>query len=97
MSQPSFCTKKPDGRCSRNCGRQKLEKTKRKVKPWLPVLPVVWYFYGMLLNSIRLGIASTFPKPGQPEIQSIWTANPIKYFPVVFTPTGLGVTFFAFS
>ncbi len=48
----------------------------------------------MLINSVRLGTSSTFHAPGTPEVKSIWVLNPIKNLLAVFTPTGLGVTFF---
>ena len=50
-----------------------------------------WYFYGMFLNSVRLGKASVFNDTGE-EIKSIWVLNPFKNLFVVFTPFGLGVT-----
>ena len=52
------------------------------------------YFYGMLINSIILGVATTFPKQGAPPVQSIWVWNPFRNLLAIFTPTGLGVTFF---
>lgn len=48
----------------------------------------------MLINSVRLGIDSTFHSPGTAEVKSIWVMNPFKNLLAVFTPTGLGVTFF---
>lgn len=48
-----------------------------------------WYFYGMLINSIALGIASTFSENPPPEI---WVLHPVRNWLAVFTPTGLGVT-----
>lgn len=64
------------------------------MKRYAPLILAGWYFYGMFINSISLGIAKTFPKSGQEPITSIWTANPIRNLLAVFTPTGLGVTFF---
>ena len=52
---------------------------------------VSWYFYGMLLNSIRLGTAATFHTAGE-EVGSIWVVNPIRNWLVLFTPFGLGFT-----
>ena len=49
------------------------------------------YFYGMFINSVRLGIRSTFNATGE-EIASIWVVNPFRNFFAVFTPTGFGVT-----
>jgi len=45
----------------------------------------------MFLNSLRLGIASTFHQTGE-EVRSIWVANPFKNFIAVFTPFGFAVT-----
>ena len=47
----------------------------------------------MFINSIRLGIASTFHRADE-QITSIWVANPFKNLAAIFTPTGLAVTFF---
>jgi len=52
------------------------------------------YFYGVLVNSIRLGIAQTFPDPGAPPINSIWEWNPVLSLAAIFTPTGIMVTLF---
>ena len=64
---------------------------KGKWKFYLPVALCGWYFYGMLINSIHLGIQSTFNTTGEP-VGSIWVANPIRNLLAVFTPTGLAVT-----
>jgi len=64
---------------------------KGKFKTYIPIIIVAWYFYGMFVNSIRLGIQSTFGEPGE-NIGSIWVANPILNLLAVFTPTGLVVT-----
>ena len=50
-----------------------------------------WYFYGMLLNSLRLGKESVFHMTGE-KVESIWVLNPFKSFFVVLTPFGLGTT-----
>ena len=50
-----------------------------------------WYFYGMLLNSLRLGKESVFHMTGE-KVESIWVLNPFKNFFVVLTPFGLGTT-----
>ena len=52
---------------------------------------VALYFYGMLINSIHLGIRSTF-NDGSQEIKSIWVLNPIKNIFAILTPTGLVTT-----
>lgn len=68
-----------------------FDRHKGKWKFYLPVALCVWYFYGMLINSIHLGIQSTFNATGEP-VGSIWVANPIRNLLAVFTPTGLAVT-----
>ena len=65
-----------------------------KLKKRWPLILVGGYFYGMIVNSIRLGINSTFGD-GDPAA-SIWTANPIKNLFAIFTPTGLAVTAVSF-
>ena len=83
---------------------EKLEdRLEPKVGPWyerhkkkLPLYAAAglagWYLYGMLLNSIRLGIASTFHKSGEEVVESIWVFNPFRNWFVLFTPFGLGAT-----
>ena len=66
----------------------------KRVKAYIPLFFVGWYFYGMFINSIRLGIASTFHRPDAPEIETIWVADPVKNFLAIFSSTGLAVTFF---
>ena len=73
---------------------RKMKRLSHWIGGHLPLLLAGWYFYGMLINSVRLGIDSTFRAPGSPEIKSIWVLNPIKNLLAVFTPTGFGVTFF---
>lgn len=68
-----------------------FDRHKGKWKFYLPVALCVWYFYGMLINSIHLGIQSTFNATGEP-VGSIWVANPLRNPLAVFTPTGLAVT-----
>lgn len=75
---------------------KKISKSKliKKVKKHIVAFIISLYFYGMFVSSIDLGIQSTFSKPGQEEIKSIWVLNPIKNLVAIFTPVGLGVTFF---
>ncbi|MCL1835853.1 MAG: type IV secretory system conjugative DNA transfer family protein, partial [Oscillospiraceae bacterium] len=68
-----------------------LSRHKGKIKKYAPLGIVAWYFYGMLINSIRLGIRSTFGPAGE-EIGSVWVANPFRNFIAVFTPQGLVIT-----
>ena len=49
------------------------------------------YFYGMFVNSLRLGIAWTFHTTGE-EIGSIWVLDPFKNLFAIFTPFGLVTT-----
>ena len=51
---------------------------------------MAWYFYGMLVNSIRLGIRQTFSSVE--TVQSIWVVNPFRNLIAPFTLTGLGTT-----
>lgn len=72
-----------------------LERRKGKWKLYIPLALFCWYFYGMLINSIRLGIESTFG--GKPAaVTTIWVVNPFSNWLAVFTPTGLAVTGFCF-
>ena len=64
---------------------------KAKLPMRIPAVIVGWYFYGMFLNSLRLGIASTFHQTGE-EIQSIWVLNPFKNWGAVFTGFGIVTT-----
>ena len=58
---------------------------------YIPAGLVGLYFYGMFLNSMRLGIRSTFNADGA-EIKSIWVWNPFLNLYRVFTPFGLVTT-----
>ena len=60
----------------------------KKIKKYIPFIIVGWYFYGMLINSIRLGIDSVF---GDEAVNEIWVADPFRNLIAIFTPTGLGV------
>lgn len=51
---------------------------------------IAWYAYGMLINSIRLGIRQTFDSGG--AVQSIWVINPFRNFLAIFTATGIATT-----
>lgn len=64
---------------------------KAKLPFYIPLVLLSWYIYGLFLNSLQLGIASTFSPDGK-EIESIWVFSPFKNWFVVFTPFGLGVT-----
>ena len=49
-----------------------------------------WYFYGMIVNSVRLGIRQSMD--ANSNITSIWVVNPLRNFIAPFTLTGLGIT-----
>lgn len=49
-----------------------------------------WYFYGMIVNSVRLGIRQSFDM--ESDIASIWVVNPFRNLIAPFTLTGLGLT-----
>ena len=68
-----------------------LARNKAKLPMRVPAVIVGWYFYGMFLNSLRLGIASTF-HTGEDEIKSIWVLNPFKNWGAVFTGFGIVTT-----
>ena len=67
------------------------ERNKARVPLYAVLGGLGWYFYGMLLNSLKLGKESVFHISGQ-EVTSIWVFNPFKNLFVVFTPFGLGTT-----
>ena len=69
-----------------------IAKHKGKFKYYIPLGLAGWYFYGMLINSIRLGTQATFNATGEP-VGSIWVVNPFRNLLAVFTPTGLMTTF----
>ena len=68
------------------------DRNKKKFPVYVPVVVVGLYFYGMFINSLKLGTASTFHLSGQPEVTSIWVLNPFKNLFVLFTPYGLTTT-----
>ena len=68
-----------------------LARNKAKLPMRVPAVIIGWYFYGMFLNSLRLGIASTF-HTGEDEIKSIWVLNPFKNWGAVFTGFGIVTT-----
>lgn len=84
---------KLEERVNRKLDRLK-DKGGKKLKRYALLIAVGWYVYGMLINSIILGTASTFPKPGAEPVETIWIWNPIRNLLAIFTPAGIGVTFF---
>lgn len=84
---------KLEDRIERRAGRW-LDKNREKLAGYLPLILVALYFYGMLINSIRLGTAQVFADPDAEPIESIWVVNPVKNLVALFSPTGLAVSFF---
>ena len=68
------------------------DRHKAKLPVYIPLTLGAWYVYGMLLNSLRLGIAYTFHTSGEAAPESIWVLDPFKNWLVVFSPFGLGAT-----
>ena len=62
-----------------------FDRRKGKWKFYIPLGLFCWYFYGMLINSVHLGIKSTFNATGDP-VGSIWVVNPFRNLLAVFTP-----------
>ena len=54
------------------------ERHKAKFPLYIPLGLTAWYFYGMLLNFLKLGRQATFHLPGQ-EVPSIWVVNPFNH------------------
>ena len=89
MLRPSAYLERLEDKLAEKCGPW-FECHKAKFPVYIPLGLVGWYFYGMLLNSIRLGTQVTF---GTGEaVASIWVFNPLRNWFVLFTPFGLGVT-----
>lgn len=90
MPKLSQWIEKLESRIERKCGKW-LDRNKGKL--WLYIILALsgLYFYGMFINSIRLGISSTFSETAG-EIQSIWVVNPFRNIFAIFTPTGLATT-----
>ncbi len=68
-----------------------FDRHRKRLKLYIPLALLGWYFYGMFLNSIRLGNDWVFHSTGE-AVESIWVWNPFANWFVLFTPFGLGVT-----
>lgn len=68
-----------------------LDKHRGKFRYYVPLALCALYFYGMLINSIHLGIQSTFHANGE-DPGSIWVLNPFQNLFAIFTPTGIVTT-----
>ena len=90
MLRPSAYLAKLEDKLAEKCGPW-IDRNKAKFPVYIPLGLLGWYFYGMFLNSIRLGTAATFHTEGE-EVGSIWVFNPLRNWFVLFTPFGLGFT-----
>ena len=70
-----------------------FQRHKKMLPIYIPVGLVCWYFYGMLLNSMRLGIDAVFHNTGQ-DVTAIWIFDPIRNWLAVFSGFGLKATAF---
>jgi len=90
MHRPSEYLAKLEDRLAEKLGPW-VDRHKAKFPVYIPLGLAAWYFYGMFLNSLRLGTAATFHTAGE-EVESIWVFNPLRNWFVVLTPFGLGTT-----
>jgi type IV secretion system protein VirD4 len=90
MPRLSKLIEKLEDRLENKCGSW-YARHKAKLPIYIPLALVGWYFYGMFLNSLRLGTAATF-HTADTQVTSIWVLNPFKNWLCVFTPFGLGAT-----
>lgn len=86
----SHAIEKSERRLENKAGRW-YARHKGRLAFYIPLALAGWYVYGLLLNSLRLGISSTFHQTGE-VVETIWIWNPFKNWLAVFTPFGLGVT-----
>lgn len=80
-----------ENKIERRFGRW-YERSRAKLPMYIPLALMALYLYGLFLNSLRLGIASTFRTGAEPPVASIWVFDPIKNWLALFTPFGLGTT-----
>jgi len=92
MFRISHHIEKLEARLDRKIGRF-LNRNKGKLWKYGIIGGPALYFYTMFVNSVRLGISSTFAAAGSEPVKSIFEWNPFKNLLALFTPTGLGVTF----
>ena len=91
MRRPSKLLEELEDKLAQKCGPW-VDRHKKKFPVYIPLGLIAWYFYGMLLNSLKLGKAVTFCPPGETPPECIWVLNPLKNWFVLLTPFGLGVT-----
>ena len=80
-----------ENKIERRFGRW-YERSRAKLPMYIPLALMALYLYGLFLNSLRLGIASTFRTGAEPPVASIWVFDQIKNWLALFTPFGLGTT-----
>ena len=93
MRRISPLVEKLEDRLNRKLDRLK-SKGSKKLRQYAVLIAAGWYVYGMFINSIILGTAATFPRPGAEPVETIWVWNPIRNLIAIFTPTGICVTLF---
>jgi len=86
--RPSELLAKLEDRIVKRFGKR-ASRYKEKLGFYIPAGLICLYFYGMVINSIRLGTESTF---GTEVVESIWVFNPISNIFAIFTGTGLAIT-----
>ena len=91
MRRPSKLLEELENKLVQKCGPW-YDRHKKKFSVYIPLGLTACYFYGMFLNSLKLGTALTFCPPGETPPKSIWVLNPFKNWFVLLTPFGLGVT-----
>ena len=91
MRRPSKLLEELEDKIAQKCGPW-YDRHKKKFPIYIPLGLTAWYFYGMFLNSLKLGTALTFCPPGETPPESIWVLNPFRNLLALFTPFGLGVT-----
>ena len=88
MFRLSAAIGKAEDRIIKRFGKQ-LSRTKGKLAFYIPTALIALYFYGMVINSIALGIEATF---GTEPVESIWVFHPFRNIFAIFTGTGLVIT-----
>jgi type IV secretion system protein VirD4 len=68
---------------------EKFPKLKERKERYIAIVIGTWYLFGMFVNSIRLGIRSTFGDGD--TVGSVWVLNPFRNFSALFTVEGFAV------
>lgn len=88
MFRASKLLEKLEDRLEKRLGKF-FDRYGKKVKFYIPLAVTGIYFYGMFINSVKLGIRSVW---GSEPVESIWVANPFLNFFAILTPEGLLIT-----